>query len=121
MFTESSDLELERELEPFVEQAKAKAKAKAKEEAKALIAAKVAARDKLLNSDNEVRARPLLVQVLLASALSVVGGLALASLVASPALALWWGEMGCSRNHLICRMQGLDNSYSCTEDFVYIG
>jgi hypothetical protein len=33
---------------------------------------------------------------------------------------LWWGEVGRSRNHLICRMQGLDNSYSCTEDFVYI-
>jgi hypothetical protein len=33
---------------------------------------------------------------------------------------MWWGEVGRSRNHLICRMQGLDNSYSCTEDFVYI-
>jgi hypothetical protein len=29
--------------------------------------------------------------------------------------------VGRSRNHLICRMQGLDNSYSYTEDFVYIG
>jgi hypothetical protein len=36
-------------------------------------------------------------------------------------LIVWWGEMGRSRNHLICCMQGLDNSYSCTEDFVYIG
>jgi hypothetical protein len=41
---ESSDLELERELAPFVKQARVKATAKAKEEAKALLVARVAAR-----------------------------------------------------------------------------
>ena len=36
---------------------------------------------------------------------------------------LWWGEVGrgpLSENHLICRLQGLDNSFSCAEAFVYI-
>jgi hypothetical protein len=36
---------------------------------------------------------------------------------------MWWGEVGrgpLSENHLICRLQGLDNSCSCAEDFVYI-
>jgi hypothetical protein len=63
-----SNSELERELEPFVEQARAKEKAKAKEEAKAILAARVAARatasdsdselSELQSSDVEVRAQP---------------------------------------------------------------